>query len=213
MPEHVTVAVEDLTPGGTVDSDIFSQDMSLLVASGVTLTMGIISSFKRRGITHVQVSANSEMAQLAVPAARPTAPPPAPVAPSATETEQDRFEHLLERTAEVYETHGLEQAIPAEALENATDQMEEFFCEIELGKCAAMNAIYQHEAYNGPPSSKQMYAKHKAIQDLYEEERTERTVLWKDISRLKMQIPETAQEYLGAHRKGSILAQEPGDGP
>jgi len=86
-------------------------------------------------------------------------------------------------------------------------------CEIELGKCAAMNAIYQHEAYNGPPSSKQMYAKHKAIQDLYEEERTERTVLWKDISRLKMQIPETAQEYLGAHRKGSILAQEPGDGP
>jgi len=141
MPEHVTVAVEDLTPGGTVDSDIFSQDMSLLVASGVTLTMGIISSFKRRGITHVQVSANSEMAQLAVPAARPTAPPPAPVAPSATETEQDRFEHLLERTAEVYETHGLEQAIPAEALENATDQMEEFFCEIELGKEVQMDAI------------------------------------------------------------------------
>ena len=87
------------------------------------------------------------------------------------------------------------------------------FYETELGKCAAMNAIYQHEAYNGPPSSKQMYAKHKAIQDLYEEERTERTALWKDISRLKMQFPETAQEYLSAHRKGSILAQEPGDEP
>ena len=39
---------------------------------------------------------------------------------------------------------------------------------IDLGKCAAINTIYAHEAYVGPPSSKQMYARHKAIQDLYE---------------------------------------------
>ncbi len=85
--------------------------------------------------------------------------------------------------------------------------------DMELGKCAAMNAIYHHEAYAGPPASKQMYAKHKAIQDLYEEQRTERAALWKDISRLKMQIPESAQLYLGAYRKSAILAEEPGDSP
>ena len=85
--------------------------------------------------------------------------------------------------------------------------------QIELGKCAANNAIYAHEAYVGPPTSKQMYARHKAIQDLYEQERTERTSLWKDVSRPRTQIPESAQLYLGAHRKMSIIAQDPGDGP
>ena len=85
--------------------------------------------------------------------------------------------------------------------------------QIELGKCAAVNAIYAHEAYVGPPTSKQMYARHKAIQDLYEQERTERASLWKDVSRLRTLIPESAQLYLGAHRKMSIIAQEPGDEP
>ena len=51
----------------------------------------------------------------------------------------------------------------------------------------------------------------KAIQGLYEEERAELTTLWKDVSRLKMQIPESAQLYLSASRKASILASEPGD--
>ena len=87
------------------------------------------------------------------------------------------------------------------------------FYQIELGKCAAINAIYAHEAYVGPPTSKQMYARHKAIQDLYEQQREERTTLWKDVSRLRMQIPESAQLYLGAHRKMSILAADPGDAP
>ena len=85
--------------------------------------------------------------------------------------------------------------------------------EIELGKCAAMNAIYHHEAYVGPPSSKQVYAKHKAIKDLYEQERTERTGLWKDVSRLRAELPESAQLYLAAHRKMSILAGDPGGAP
>ena len=85
--------------------------------------------------------------------------------------------------------------------------------QIELGKCAAMNAIYAHEAYAGPPSSKQMYARHKAIRDLYEQEQMEETTLWKDISRLKVLIPESAQQYLSAYRKSSVLAQEPGDAP
>ncbi len=84
-------------------------------------------------------------------------------------------------------------------------------CQIELSKCAAANAIYQHEAYVGPPDSKQMEKKHKAIQGLYEQQQNERTSLWKDISRLKNMIPESAQSYLTAHRRQAILRQELGD--
>jgi len=84
--------------------------------------------------------------------------------------------------------------------------------QLELGKCAAMNAIYAHIAYQGPPTSKQMYARHKAIQGLYEQERLERTELWKDVSRLRGLIPETAQLYLAASRKRSILGETGEDG-
>ncbi len=85
--------------------------------------------------------------------------------------------------------------------------------QIELAKCAAINAIYHHEAYCGPGSanSRQHYAKHKAIQDLYEQQRTERTTLWKDVSQLRTALPESAQQYLTAHRKVSVLAQDRGD--
>jgi len=79
--------------------------------------------------------------------------------------------------------------------------------QIDLGKCAAMNAVYAHIAYQGPPTSKQMYARHKAFQGLYEQERLERTELWKDISRLRGLIPESAQAYLSASRKRSILGE------
>ncbi len=81
--------------------------------------------------------------------------------------------------------------------------------QLELNKCAAINAIYRHEGYNGTgsASSKQHYAKHKAIQKLYEEERNERVTFWKDVSRLRTTLPETAQLYLSAHRKRSALEQ------
>lgn len=84
---------------------------------------------------------------------------------------------------------------------------------INLSICAAGNAIYQHEAYCGPgsASSKQHYAKHKAIRDLYEEKRGEEINLWKDISRLRGGLPELAQSYLTSYRKESILRA--GDDP
>ena len=82
--------------------------------------------------------------------------------------------------------------------------------QIELAKCAAINAIYHHEAYCGvgTASSRQHYAKHKAIQGLYEQERLERTTLWKDVSRLRTLLPESAQQYLSAHRKVAALRGE-----
>lgn len=86
---------------------------------------------------------------------------------------------------------------------------------IDSGICASINAIYLHEAYRGSGSadSKQHYAKHKAIQKLYEEKRLEETTLWKDVSRLRTLLPENAQAYLGAHRKLAIVKSEPGDAP
>lgn len=85
--------------------------------------------------------------------------------------------------------------------------------QIDLSICAATNAIYQHEAYCGPGSatSKQHYAKHKAIRDLYEEQRAEQVNLWKDVSRLRCGLPEIAQLYLAAYRKESILRSGTGD--
>jgi hypothetical protein len=84
------------------------------------------------------------------------------------------------------------------------------FYQIQLAKCAAMNAIYQAEAYRGAASvsARQHYAKHKAIQGLYEQEREERVNLWKDVSRLKLGLPESAQQYLSAHRKVLTLRGE-----
>ena len=85
--------------------------------------------------------------------------------------------------------------------------------EIELGKCAAINMIYHHEAYRGPGSadSRQHYAKHKALAGLYEEQRRERADLWRDVSRLRLALPETAQLYLTAYRKLAILEGAGGD--
>lgn len=90
---------------------------------------------------------------------------------------------------------------------------ERHFHQLQLAKCAATNAIYQHDAYRGAAqtSARQHYAKHKAIQDLYAQEREERVNLWRDVSRLKLQLPESAQGYLAAHRKVSALNAGLGD--
>jgi hypothetical protein len=85
--------------------------------------------------------------------------------------------------------------------------------EIELGKCAATNSLYAQWAYHGPPSDKQFYSRHKRLQELYELEREERTTLWKDVSRLRQTLPETAQAYLSSHRKLQALDDVRGEAP
>ena len=84
---------------------------------------------------------------------------------------------------------------------------------IEQGKCYAMNTLYEAQAYRGgvPADSKERYSLTKRLQELYQLQREERTSLWQDVSRLKQQLPETAQQYLSAHRKVSILNDENGD--
>ena len=85
--------------------------------------------------------------------------------------------------------------------------------ELELGKCAAMNSLYTSEAYNGPADSKQFYSRHKRLQELYEQERDERSSLWKDVSRLRQILPESLQSYLGARRKIQALEEATGEMP
>jgi hypothetical protein len=53
----------------------------------------------------------------------------------------------------------------------------------------------------------------KQTQKLYEQQRDERTTLWKDVSTLKLALPETAQNYLAAYRKAAILKENQGDAP
>ena len=82
---------------------------------------------------------------------------------------------------------------------------------LELAKCAAVNAKYAHEAYHGPTDSRVEYSTNKRLDELYSEQRLERVTLWRDVSRLRLQLPETAQNYLTSYRKISILADQEGD--
>ena len=85
--------------------------------------------------------------------------------------------------------------------------------ELEISKCAAINCLFEHEAHHGPPTSKVEYSVEKRLDRLYSEQREERVNLWRDISRLKLLLPENAQNYLSAYRKVSILEDDESDGP
>lgn len=85
--------------------------------------------------------------------------------------------------------------------------------EIQKGVCYALSTIYEVQAYRGgvPADGKERYRLAKQLQELYQLERDERVKCWQDVSRLRLQLPETAQQYLAAHRKVSILNDENGD--
>jgi hypothetical protein len=85
--------------------------------------------------------------------------------------------------------------------------------EIELAKCGAINTVYTHEAWHGPSDSRTEYSLGKRLDKLYKDQRDERTNLWRDISKLRLLLPENAQKYLTAYRKFSILEDTNGDGP
>lgn len=85
--------------------------------------------------------------------------------------------------------------------------------ELEISKCAAINCLFEHRAHHGPPTSRVEYSVKKRLDGLYSEQREERVNLWRDISRLKLLLPENAQNYLTAYRKVKILEEDRGDGP
>jgi len=85
--------------------------------------------------------------------------------------------------------------------------------ELEVAKCAVINTFYTHEAWHGPSDSRLEYSVNKRLDKLYEGQRDERINLWRDVSRLRLLLPEHAQQYLTAYRKVSLLEDEEGDAP
>ncbi|MFC1766374.1 hypothetical protein ACFL6U_30390 [Planctomycetota bacterium] len=85
--------------------------------------------------------------------------------------------------------------------------------EIELGKCYLISSALATESARGGIvlNSKEMYGLSKSIGEFYQQQRDERVNLWRDVSRLRLQLPENAQQYLSAYRKVSILEDDNGD--
>ena len=84
--------------------------------------------------------------------------------------------------------------------------------DLELAKCAAISSLYEHEAHHGPADSRIEYSLNKRLDALYSDQREERVNLWRDVSKLKLLLPENAQQYLTAYRKVAILSDYKGDG-
>ena len=80
--------------------------------------------------------------------------------------------------------------------------------DIEWAKCYAFNELVR----GGGPAAEEKYAMYKRrLQDLHAEQRAERVTLWRDVSRLRQQVPESAQQYLSASRKLDIIGDTDGD--
>ena len=105
---------------------------------------------------------------------------------------------------------GLDDAI--QQVQRRIEIYERNFYEIELAKCSAINSLFAWEAqYSWPAAPQQQYVLGKRLQELYADQRRERIMLWKDVSRLRQELPESAQRYLAAYRKIQILEDLPGD--
>jgi len=86
--------------------------------------------------------------------------------------------------------------------------------ELTLAQCEANNAVFRQEADQGCPANQmQRYSANKLMQKLYEQQREERVNLWRDLSRVRADLPEIVQQYLAAYRKLSILDDLRGDAP
>ena len=87
--------------------------------------------------------------------------------------------------------------------------------EIEQAKCSAVNSLHSVQADRGsmPANSKEVYGLSKALQRLYQQQLDERVRLWQDVSRLRLAMPETAQQYLSVYRKVQLLNDTAGDRP
>ncbi|MCO6438582.1 MAG: hypothetical protein J5J06_15935 [Phycisphaerae bacterium] len=82
--------------------------------------------------------------------------------------------------------------------------------DIEWAKCYAFNELVRG---GGTPSDERYGVYKRRLQDLHAEQRAERAALWRDVSRLRQQLPESAQQYLSASRKLDIIGDTDGDAP
>jgi len=86
---------------------------------------------------------------------------------------------------------------------------------IQEARLSSANSMHSVIASRGnvAVNSREAYSINKSLRELYQQESDERVRLWQDVSKLRLLLPETAQSYLSAHRKLSILGAPPGDAP
>ena len=91
----------------------------------------------------------------------------------------------------------------------------ENMADMDQSACEASNSVFRQMADHGlrVANQRQQYSAQKQIQKIYEQKRMERVNLWRDVSRLRLGLPESAQQYLSAYRKLSALESDPGDAP
>ena len=95
-------------------------------------------------------------------------------------------------------------------IRNRLEIYERNMTDIEWGKCYAYNELARH---GWPPSSEQENTFHKRNHDLHALQRDERVAAWKDVSRLRQALPESAHLYLSSLRKLDILNDTGGYAP
>lgn len=85
--------------------------------------------------------------------------------------------------------------------------------ELNEATCEAHNGLFRQMADHGMrvANQRQQYSADKMIQKLYEMQREERINLWRDVSRVRLGLPESAQLYLAAYRKAVLLRDTEGD--
>lgn len=83
--------------------------------------------------------------------------------------------------------------------------------EIENAKCEARRQLVTWFDMPNIVNADVRENLHKIFQDLYHQQRDERIHLWRDVSRLRSQLPEAIREYLSSVRRASILESGPGD--
>ena len=84
---------------------------------------------------------------------------------------------------------------------------------LEQNKCNSMNVFLAHYDKVKPMSvdDRIYYSLNKNIQNLYVQQMDERINLWRDVSRIRQSLPESAQLYLAAVRKTSVMNETGGD--
>ena len=84
--------------------------------------------------------------------------------------------------------------------------------DLDQAVCESHNGLFRQLADHGlkVANQRQMYSVDKRVQQIRELQMEERVNLWRDVSRLKLGLPEIAQQYLAAYRRMQIL--ESGDG-
>ena len=85
--------------------------------------------------------------------------------------------------------------------------------ELNESVCEVHNGLFRQLADHGTlvANQRQQYSVTKQVQKIYDMQREERINLWRDVSRLKLELPETTQEYLTAYRKVALLKENEGD--